>query len=202
MNMYGATARKHWERWLPARYSQLEDPSDYFTRLGEEISEQVDQLSYAIAGSDPPDEGYLAKVGRLDMARMNGESQVLREMALLDPEVEEEDELPVGRGAGRGAQIIHIASQRGIFSPFSGLPVDPQNGIHEGDPTLLLVYSGYNDYYDFCSARARRLVPRAEDMTKEQLAASLTLPDALLFVVDRGCNGDSYYAFAPEHERA
>lgn len=194
MNKYGATARKHWERWLPARYSQLEDPTDYFTRLGEEISEQVDQLSDAIAGSDPPDEGYLAKVGRLNMARMNAESQVLREMALLDPE--EEDELP----AGRGAQIIHIASERAIFSPFSGLPVDSQNGIHVDDPTLLLVCSSFNDYYDFCSARVRQRVPRADDMTKEQLAASLTLPDALLFVVDRGCNGDTYYAFAPEHE--
>jgi hypothetical protein len=196
MNKYGATARKHWERWLPARYSQLEDPTDYFTRLGEEISEQVDQLSYAIAGSDPPGEGYLAKVGRLNMARMNAESQVLREMALLDPEGAD-DELPVGHGA----QIIHIASQRRIFSPFSGLPVDPQDGIHVDDPTLLLVYSGFNDYYDFCSARVRQLVPRADDVTKEQLAASLTVPDALLFVVDCGCNGYTYYAFAPEQKR-
>jgi hypothetical protein len=128
MNRYGATAKKHWECWLPARYSQLEDPTEYFTRLGEEISVQVDELSDAIAGSDPPGEGYLAKVGRLNMARMNAESQVLREMALLDPE--EEEELPVGRGA----QIIHIGSPRGIYSPFSGLPVESENGIHAGEP--------------------------------------------------------------------
>lgn len=195
MNRYGATAKKHWERWLPVRYSQLEDPTEYFARLGDEISEQVEELSHAIAGDDPPGEGYLAKLGRLNMAKLNAESQVLREMALLDPE--EEDELPVGRGA----QIIHIDSQRGIYSPFSGLPVEPENGIHAGDPTLLLVYSGVDDDdYDFCSPRVRRLVPRVDEMNTEQLAASLTVPDALLFVVDRGCNGATYYAFAPKRE--
>jgi hypothetical protein len=196
MNKYGATAKEHWERWLPERYSQLEDPSEYFTRLGEEIAEQVDGLSHAIAGDDPPGEDYLAKVERLNMARLNAEGQVLREMALLDPE--EEEELPVGRGA----QIIRIDSQRGIYSPFSGLPVDPENGIHAGDPTLLLVYSGVReDDYDFCSSRVRRRVPRVDEINTQRLAASLTVPDALLFVVHAGYTGATYYAFAPERRK-
>lgn len=90
MNSYGATAKKHWERWLPERYSQLEDPTGCFTKLGEEILERVTELSLAIAGDDPPGEEYLSKVGRLNMAKFDAEAQVLREMALLDPEEERE----------------------------------------------------------------------------------------------------------------
>jgi hypothetical protein len=56
--------------------------------LGEEIQTRVDELSRAIAGEDPPDEAFLAKVGRLNMARMDAEAEVLRELALLEPEAE------------------------------------------------------------------------------------------------------------------
>ena len=44
------------------------------------------QLSLALAGNDPPGEGYLEKIGRLNMARFNAESDLLRTMALLEPE--------------------------------------------------------------------------------------------------------------------
>lgn len=92
MNAYGEKARKHWQMWLPKRYSQIQDPDSYFSTLGEEISERIDQLSRAMAGSDQPGEGFLAKLGRLNMARFDAESQVLREMALLDPEPEVADQ--------------------------------------------------------------------------------------------------------------
>ena len=88
MNAYGEKARKHWEKWLPKRYSQINDPDSYFSMLGEEMSERINELSQAMAGSDRPGEGFLAKLGRLNMARFDAESQVLREMALLDPEPE------------------------------------------------------------------------------------------------------------------
>jgi hypothetical protein len=204
MNRYGARAKKHWERWLPARYSQLEDPTEYFTRLGEEISDRVAELRDAIAGSDPPGEDFMAKVGRLNMARFDAEGQVLRELALLEPEEgqeeeDEDDDLP----HGRGAQIVHIDSRRGIYSPFSGLPVEPEPGFHGGDPTLLLVYSGlFDDEYDYCSPRVRRRVPPIDELTTEKLAASISVPDALLFVVDLGNTyGWTYYAFAPVPQR-
>jgi hypothetical protein len=98
MNRYGATAKKHWERWLPSRYSQLEDPTEYFSNLGEEISDRVAELSDALAGDDPPGEQYLEKLGRLNMARFNAEAQVLREMALLDPEDEEREDSSLETG--------------------------------------------------------------------------------------------------------
>jgi hypothetical protein len=86
MQRYGAIARDHWKKWLPKRYSQLEDPDSYFSELGEQIEERVNELSQALAGDDPPGEQYLEKVGRLRMARTDAESQALQEMALIEPE--------------------------------------------------------------------------------------------------------------------
>jgi hypothetical protein len=87
MNRYGEMASQHWQQWLPTRFRALENPTEFFTNLGEEISARIHELSQAIAGDDPPGEEFLAKVGRLNMARANAESQVLRELALLEPEI-------------------------------------------------------------------------------------------------------------------
>ena len=35
MNRYGLMAQKHWVRWLPARYAQIEDPGSFFSELGD-----------------------------------------------------------------------------------------------------------------------------------------------------------------------
>jgi hypothetical protein len=86
MNRYGEIARQHWQQWLPKRYRALENPTQFFTNLGEEISTRIHEVSQALAGEDPPAEQYLQKLGRLNMARANAESQVLRELALLEPE--------------------------------------------------------------------------------------------------------------------
>jgi hypothetical protein len=86
MNQYGLKAQEHWKRWLPKRYSQLGDPDSYFSNLGEEIQQRIEELSEALAGQDPPNEDFMITLGRLNMARQTAESQVLREMALLEPE--------------------------------------------------------------------------------------------------------------------
>lgn len=86
MNPYGAIAAKHWKEWLPDRYNRIQDPDSFFSKLGEEIQVRVQELSRALAGDDPPGETYMQKLGRLNMAHQNAESQVLRGMALLEPE--------------------------------------------------------------------------------------------------------------------
>lgn len=86
MQRYAAIARDHWRQWLPARFNAIKDPETFFAALGEEIEQRVEELSQALAGDDPPGEQYLEKVGRLQMARANAESQALREMAFLEPE--------------------------------------------------------------------------------------------------------------------
>jgi hypothetical protein len=92
-------ARQQWATWRPNELSQIPDPEEFFSRLGLEAEAQIDQLAADLAGDDRGGEGYLEKVGRLRMARMTAESQVLRELVLLPaepghPEYDLEDELP------------------------------------------------------------------------------------------------------------
>ena len=88
MNHYGEMARSHWARWLPARYSQIEDPDSYFAALGLEVARRIGDLMLDLAGQDPPREDYLAKVARLNSARRQAEEIVLAEEVLLAPEPE------------------------------------------------------------------------------------------------------------------
>jgi hypothetical protein len=86
MNHYGTMARRHWERWLPERYSSIQEPVSFFSALGEETARQIADLTLDLAGDDPPGEDYLVKVGRLNMARLQAEEIILPERILLPPE--------------------------------------------------------------------------------------------------------------------
>ena len=86
MNVYGHRAMEHWRRWLPARYATIQDPEAFFSTLGLQAESQVLDLAEQLEGPDLPGEGYLEKVGRLNMARMQAEELVLREVILLEPE--------------------------------------------------------------------------------------------------------------------
>jgi len=88
MNRYGLMARNHWARWLPSRYAAITNPEKFFTDLGTQVAEQIDQLALQLAGDDQPDEGYLGKAGRLGQARHQAEEIVLADLVLLDPEPE------------------------------------------------------------------------------------------------------------------
>jgi hypothetical protein len=96
MNRYGLMAQKHWARWLPGRYAQIEDPGSFFSDLGRLMAERIDSLALDLAGDDRPGEGYLGKAGRLGQARHQAEEMVLAELILLEPEpgAEEEPEDP------------------------------------------------------------------------------------------------------------
>jgi hypothetical protein len=86
MNRYGLMAQKHWARWLPARYAQIEDPDSFFSDLGRLTAERIDSLALDLAGDDQPGEGYLSKAGRLGQARHQAEEIVLADLILLEPE--------------------------------------------------------------------------------------------------------------------
>jgi hypothetical protein len=86
MNHYGQMAKDHWERWLPSRYAEIPDPEYYFRSLGEQVTNQIAELWPQLAGDDPPYEGYLDKVGRLNAAKQQAEEIVLREEVPLEPE--------------------------------------------------------------------------------------------------------------------
>ncbi len=79
MNRYGVRAQEYWQTFLPAEYAMIEDPETHFTQVGERMGADITRLALAIQGDDPIDEGYLEKLGRLNMARLQAEEQVIRE---------------------------------------------------------------------------------------------------------------------------
>jgi len=86
MNRYGRLAQQHWARWRPNQLSQIPDSEEFFSMLGQQAEQQIDELAASLAGDDPGGEDYLKKLGRLRMARFTAEAQVLRESVLLPPE--------------------------------------------------------------------------------------------------------------------
>lgn len=90
MNKYGEQAQRHWEQWRPVELTGISDPASFFSTLGEEIAESIQQLTDRIAGPDQPGETTLQKLGRLRSARFDAESAILREA--LTPEAEDLEE--------------------------------------------------------------------------------------------------------------
>jgi hypothetical protein len=86
VNKYAAMAESHWKRWLPNRYARVGDPSNFFSTLGMEASNQIAALALDLLGSESPGEDFLTRVGRRNMARLQAEEMVLRELILLPPE--------------------------------------------------------------------------------------------------------------------
>jgi hypothetical protein len=73
----------HWQQTMPDRLAELPNPEAFFTRLGEDISQAIEELGRQLAGPAPAQETYLQRLRRLNMARVEAESQVLRRMVLL-----------------------------------------------------------------------------------------------------------------------
>lgn len=86
MNEYGVIAQRHWIQFLPSRSAAIPDQERFFTTLGLEVAEEIDQLSIELAGDDPTEETYLEKVGRLEAARRQAREKVLTERVYLPAE--------------------------------------------------------------------------------------------------------------------
>jgi len=86
VNRYGLMAQRHWAQWLPQRYATISEPDSYFSTLGQEVAQRIEELTLELAGDDRPGEEYLAKAGRLTAARSRAEEIVLPERVLLAPE--------------------------------------------------------------------------------------------------------------------
>ena len=63
MNQYAAMAERHWRRWLPSRVAAMDDPSSFFSNLGEEAAAQIEDLTADLAGDDPPGETFIGEGG-------------------------------------------------------------------------------------------------------------------------------------------
>jgi len=90
---YASRARSYYRDFLPGRYQQIPNPEHFFTDLGQRIENQVQTTERQLAGPDSPDEGFLQKVGRLNMARLRAAELVMaQEVYSIPPEIEQETE--------------------------------------------------------------------------------------------------------------
>ena len=113
VNRYGAMARDHWMRWLPARWAAISDPDSFFSDLGTRTEERIDQLAAELAGDDRPGEEYLEKAGRLGEARHRAEEIVLPEEVLLPPDpAADEDESEAETGPS-GLDFLYLEDRPG-----------------------------------------------------------------------------------------
>jgi|SRR6185312_4917410 len=85
-----------------------------------------------------------------------------------------------------------------VYSPFSGLPADSEDGPNEADSTLLFVYYGDAGEWAYISPRLANDLPEdADEVGAVDLAETLQIEGGLLMVVDTDWNGINYYGFAP-----
>jgi len=83
MNHYGARLMTHWKTERPQAYRELVDPEQFFTQLGEEVAEQIEERARSLAAASPPGEQYLERLQRLNTARLEAEGEVMREQLQL-----------------------------------------------------------------------------------------------------------------------
>ncbi len=73
MNQYAAMAERHWRRWLPSRVAELEDPSSFFSTLGDDVANRIAELTDELAGDDPlgdPRQHYQPTVQREELTEV------------------------------------------------------------------------------------------------------------------------------------
>ena len=86
MNKYGARLMRQWQTADPERFAQVPDPEEFFAQMGADLEDRIDALARATAGPDRPGASYLEKVGRLNAARFNAETDLIREAMAPDPD--------------------------------------------------------------------------------------------------------------------
>ena len=95
--------------------------------------------------------------------------------------------------------VVEFRYSGQVHSPFSGQPAEVNDkGANEADPTLLFVYYGMAAGWSYVSPRLPAEVTRfVDNIEPEDLAESLDVEGAVVFVVDADWNGVNYYGFAP-----
>lgn len=113
MNQYATMALRHWKKWLPNRYAALEDPTTFFTQLGERAAATIADETTQAATRLPQQPDYLAAVGEWNALRNGIEERVLREMILIDPE----------------PQMLEDDLEDDPLETPSGMPTDPDHPL-------------------------------------------------------------------------
>lgn len=79
MNTYGARMQEHYLRYRPNDLARVIDPVTFFEDLGLQIEVEIDQRADGIVGTLNPAMGFVERATALKTARVEAESQVMRE---------------------------------------------------------------------------------------------------------------------------
>ena len=93
--------------------------------------------------------------------------------------------------------IVKIHFLDKLYSPFSGLPVESDDGVNENDKTLLFVYYGDFPGFAYINERLTEVSGDIENLDIESLNQMLTIDGGFILEVDTDWNGINYYGFAP-----
>lgn len=94
MNGYGHRAQDHWAEYLPQRYAAIEDRTDFFTLLGEEVAREINVQYQGRLTNEPAGMDAVGAEGWRNAAMVMAAEQVMAEMVFLAPE-HAEDNFPV-----------------------------------------------------------------------------------------------------------
>jgi hypothetical protein len=88
MNHFGAQALQHWQTYRPTELATIEDPTRYFTDLGNQIEQEIDHRATQAEHREKVHEinDDLTRMGRLGAIRQAATEAVMREMVFLDEE--------------------------------------------------------------------------------------------------------------------
>ncbi len=84
-----------------------------------------------------------------------------------------------------------------VYSPYSGIAINPEEAVNEEDQTLLFTeFAGIGGYV------SQRLIDHLGDIDEdtsisEEHISRITIPGAVVFRHDCGWNGVNHYGFAP-----
>ena len=90
MNTHGQHAMETMKNHDPETYSQIQNPEEYFSTLGEQIQEQIEDVMVGLIKSDTMGRSTLEILGERNMARFRAREIVYQEMiySSLPPEPE------------------------------------------------------------------------------------------------------------------
>ena len=94
MNMHGKHAMETMKNHDPESYSQIRNPEEYFSTLGNQIEEQIGNVMDSLFERDTRDRSTLEILGERNMARIRARELVYQDMiySSLPPEPEEMEE--------------------------------------------------------------------------------------------------------------
>jgi hypothetical protein len=93
VNQYGQRALTYYQTYLPSRLAQIPDPTAFFETLGQEIAEEIAQLSSQMAAKDRvPGQTTLQAFGGEQNAMRRAQEQVMQDLVYgIEPEPGTED---------------------------------------------------------------------------------------------------------------